>query len=126
VPLVEWSWWGTPAERRARFLRAHLALEEFADPQVLGASVVSGALVAAGRRHAVALLGAQPWEQAAIGLLLRESGARVTSIGGGGWDIFSPSLLSAAPVIHKLLVKRLRSQGPWRGPPPASITRLFE
>lgn len=124
VPLVEWPWWGTPAERRALFIRAHTALEQCAYPQVLGAPVVSGSLVAAGRRDAVVLLGAYPWEQAAVGLLLREAGARVTRLGGGRWDVFSPNLLSASPATQRILAPYVRAYGPWRGRQAARIARL--
>ncbi len=67
-------------------------------------------LVASGKLHAYLALSIQQWDMAAAVVINRESGARVTDIGGIEWEFGGTSILVANPVLHRKLLKFLKQR----------------
>ena len=68
------------------------------------ASSVSAAFTCCGRRDFMAQFEAFVWDYAAASILLKESGCKVTNIGGDEWKLSDTTLFAANPVLHKQLL----------------------
>lgn len=77
--------------------------------KILGSAATDISLLARGGvdiYHHVHLL---PWDVAASAFIAEKAGAKVTDKLGAAWDVFTPSILAANPVLHSSILERLRS-----------------
>jgi myo-inositol-1(or 4)-monophosphatase len=76
-----------------------------------GSAALDLCYVAAGRFDGFWEMSLKPWDVAAGGLIAEEAGAKVTNADGGD-DYISPpqSVIAAAPNIHALIVRELKTQ----------------
>lgn len=76
-------------------------------------SVASAAVlaisVAAGRRDWAVITFRSVWDQVSLALICREAGCRVTDFRGRPWKWNTPEMVVANPVLHKKLLKIVRS-----------------
>lgn len=70
---------------------------------------LAGCSVACGRRDFMVNTSLPVWDNAAISLILEESGCKVTGLDGRPWTLKEPSLVAANPKLHKELMKRIRN-----------------
>lgn len=100
--------WDTPQDNFANFVRFAKLTQGV---RRLGSAALDLAYVGAGRFDGFWELSLKPWDVAAGGLICEEAGARVTNItGGGNYLGVPPSILSAPPSIHALMLAELRKQ----------------
>lgn len=72
-----------------------------------GCASVPLCLTASGKLHAYAALSLEKWDMAAAVVINREAGAKVTKLNGEEWDITSPSIVIANPILHSKLLRLL-------------------
>jgi myo-inositol-1(or 4)-monophosphatase len=72
-----------------------------------GAAALDLANLAAGRFDGFWELKLKPWDTAAGGLLVTESGGVVSDIAGKKWNLQSPGLLASNGLIHEQMIKAL-------------------
>jgi myo-inositol-1(or 4)-monophosphatase len=75
-----------------------------------GAAALDLAYLAAGRFDGFWELKLKPWDTAAGCLLVTEAGGVISDIAGKKWDLYSPDLLASNGLIHKQMIKVLRSK----------------
>jgi myo-inositol-1(or 4)-monophosphatase len=73
-----------------------------------GSAALDMAYVACGRIDGFWEENLKPWDTAAGLLLIREAGGRLTTIGGGPYDITSADLVASNGNLHDQLLKRLQ------------------
>jgi myo-inositol-1(or 4)-monophosphatase len=69
----------------------------------LGSAALEMSYVAAGMLDAYWEYRLQPWDMAAAGLICKEAGVKISSIDGGDFHPFSPSVLTAHPTLYREL-----------------------
>ncbi len=74
-----------------------------------GSAALDLAYVAAGRLDGFWEFGLQPWDTAAGSLIVREAGGEITDFRGGGFDIHYPETVATNRIIHRELLKILKS-----------------
>jgi len=73
----------------------------------LGSAVLDLCYVASGRLDAFWELSLGPWDMAAGGLIVLESGGRVTDVRGGPWRLEGPGVLASNGLIHDAVLDAL-------------------
>ncbi|HGJ64412.1 TPA: inositol monophosphatase [bacterium] len=92
-------------EARTRFL-ANLVTKIF-NIRVFGASTRHLTYVAKGSADLQIEYGDKPWDYAAGGLMVEESGGRITKLDGTKWNIYSEGYVSSNGVFHDEIIKML-------------------
>jgi myo-inositol-1(or 4)-monophosphatase len=69
-----------------------------------GAAALDIAYLAAGRFDGFWELKLMPWDVAAGGLMVEESGGVISNMSGGSWDIYSPNVLVSNGLIHEQMI----------------------
>lgn len=76
--------------------------------KILGSAATDTASVASGQIEAYAHSHCLPWDTAAAALIAQKAGAKVTDICGGKWNVFTPGILAANPILHQKILKLLQ------------------
>jgi len=76
--------------------------------KMFGSAATDTASVASGQIEAYAHSHCLPWDTAAAALIAQKAGAKVTDIDGKKWNVFTPGILAANPVLHQKILEFLR------------------
>ena len=71
----------------------------------MGSAVSDLASLANGRIDGYIHSGLKPWDVAASALLIEKAGGRITTPGGGDWDVFQPDILASNGILHESILK---------------------
>jgi myo-inositol-1(or 4)-monophosphatase len=77
----------------------------------LGSAVLDLCWVACGRLDGFWELALGPWDMAAGGLIVSESGGRVTNVQGGPWRLEGPGILASNGLVHDAILSGLSDVG---------------
>lgn len=77
------------------------------DFRKIGSAAIEGYMVAAGRVDAFTTLSISPWDIAAAGLAVLESGGMVTDMQGRPWTLEKGDLMMSNGVVHESILQRL-------------------
>lgn len=72
-----------------------------------GVAALDLCYVASGRQEAHWELGLKPWDVAAGGIIVLESGGRVTGPGGSPWSVYATHLVASNGLVHEELMQTL-------------------
>lgn len=78
--------------------------------KVMGSAVADMVDLSKGKVDVYYDPGLMPWDAAATALIAEKAGARVTDIDGGKWDVFTPGILVANPILHQKILKLLQDK----------------
>lgn len=73
-----------------------------------GSAALDMCYVACGRFDGFWEENLKPWDTAAGLLLIEEAGGRITTFGGGPYEIYSPNILASNDVLHEALLALIR------------------
>lgn len=97
---------GPRREEALRILAAHS--HEVLSMTVMGSPALGLCYVACGRVHAYWNVDARPWDVAAAGLIVQQSGGLVTDGDGGSWLHSDGSYVAANPASHQWAMRAIK------------------
>jgi len=74
---------------------------------IMGSSAFDLCLVACGKLDAYHHVYCMPWDLAAASLIVQKAGGVVTDTRGGKWNVFTPGILAANPILHQKILALL-------------------
>ncbi len=77
-------------------------------PQMRNGCIASASMVALGRIPGYLFTTPEPFDVAAVGLIVKQAGGTVTDLDGQPWGPFSPSMLATNGLIHDQLLELAR------------------
>ncbi len=73
-----------------------------------GSAALDLCYVACGRFDGFYEENLKPWDTAAGLLIIEEAGGRITTLGGGPYDIYSPNILASNEILHSQMLELLK------------------
>lgn len=105
---TDWSHILSTRDQTTDFLRKIFG--EVRQIKILGSAATDISLLARGAIDIYHHVHLMPWDTAASVLIAQKAGAIVTDTKGNIWNIFTPDILSANPILHAKILKVLCNQ----------------
>lgn len=103
--FVDWGY--KPKERQETLRYLSKIITSFRQVKNIGSLVVALGLLVEGKTDAYIAIGHKPWDVAAISLIIKKSGGKITTPEGGAWEIFKPDIFVSNSLLHDQVLKLL-------------------
>jgi myo-inositol-1(or 4)-monophosphatase len=71
-------------------------------------AVTDGSCLAEGKLDAYLHSGIKPWDVAATSLIIEKAGGKITTSGGGKWNVFTPDMLASNGKLHEEILSLIK------------------
>lgn len=100
---TDWSHILSTRDQTTTFLKA--VFGQVRQIKILGSAATDISLLARGGVDIYHHVHLMPWDTAASSLIAQKAGAIVTDTKGNPWNVFTPDILTANPILHEKMLK---------------------